>query len=334
MKRIKGTIAFLLSILFVIQSFQPVLAAADQKPEEEQCLGEEEILYEDGQVKTEVIHVNLPSADENGIQNPDESSDDADPLDESLSGELANTSETHSVLLMLDISDSMNGTPASELKKAAKSFVKEILAEDPNAGIALVTFGGSVKEYDFGGKYFTNVRDSLFSTIDNLTTGGGTPMDSALQKSDEILSKYSNADVKYIIQMTDGVPENKTNVINYYNAIKSTTDYRIISMGFFHSIASYNEQTCRTFLMSIQNSGYIEVKNASDLTFSFSQVSGIISQKPVVLSKQLMTLYPGIYEKLTLRFTKAYEETDKTITWSSSNPSIATVDSQGRVLSF
>lgn len=81
---------------------------------------------------------------------------------------------TFDVVLALDTSSSMAGTPFERAREAALRFVEEAGA---NARIAIVTFDNSVRVV----QEFTSDRDTLVNTINNLGFGGQTRLyDAAL----------------------------------------------------------------------------------------------------------------------------------------------------------
>lgn len=81
---------------------------------------------------------------------------------------------TFDVVLALDTSSSMAGTPFERAREAALRFIEEAGA---NARIAIVTFDNSVRVV----QEFTSDRDTLVNTINNLGFGGQTRLyDAAL----------------------------------------------------------------------------------------------------------------------------------------------------------
>lgn len=266
------------------------------------------------------------------------------------------------IVLVLDVSGSMSGDAMTEMKKACSNFVDDILNEDANAGIAIVTFESSVRTYTYGGSFFTNDRNDLKSTINSLGVGGSTAMNAGLRRADEILQQYGTAGNKIIIQMADGLPNSgqpytttdaryygstftdpdgetftysnstKGYASEIYNTFRSISGlYRIYSLGFFHSMSGTEKQFAATFLNDIQNQGYFEVENADNLSFSFEEIAENINRGYLVLNKSSLSVATGDREQLTVSFSSDYPSTDKFITWSSSNPDIASVRSDGLV---
>ncbi len=119
------------------------------------------------------------------------------------------TTAERDVVIVLDTSGSMSGDPISETKQAAEKFVKTTLKED--AVIGVVTYSNTaVMESDF-----TRKENALTNVIAEINTGGGTNIDTALQKADEMLSG-SNAAKKIIVLMSDGEPNvGRQGTMNY-----------------------------------------------------------------------------------------------------------------------
>ena len=266
----------------------------------------------------------------------------------------------HQIVLVLDTSGSMGGTPITQLRKSCINFVDDILAEDPAAEIGIVTYESDVTVHTFGNKNFTNNRNKLRQAINSLYAGGGTAMNAGLMKADEIL-KGSSASQKYIIQMADGEPNEGeyyygsdarysgdeyidlegnpftySGSKGYHSAIYETfsdikDDYNIFSMGFFHSLSGTSKQFAGVFMNDIQNQGYTEVINADDLSFSFEDIANNIGSEHLVLNKSSLTMNKGDVEQLTLNFLESYTSSDKTVTWRSNNENVAVVSDEGLV---
>ncbi|MCR5283617.1 MAG: VWA domain-containing protein [Lachnospiraceae bacterium] len=321
MKRLKGIIAFLLSVMFIVQCAQPVLAVEDHNESLDEA-GKDDGPIEGADVPVNIIHIyeHGPTADGNGIEEG-----------EQVFSESGIGTETHDLVLLLDVSGSMTDQPMAETKKACLNFITDIIGQDPKARISIVTYASSVNVYEFAGRYFTNDLTALKSAIGKITAGGSTGMNNGLQKAEEMLYKYSSADKKFIIHMTDGYPYDRDQVLDGYRGMTETGEYHILSLGFFHSLYGSDLINARDLLKAIQNSGYTEVTDGSQLTFSFSNISSFVSVKPLFLNRTMMTLYPGLTGTLKLYFTKGYHSTDKTITWKSSDPDIAKVESDGTV---
>ena len=132
-------------------------------------------------------------------------------------------------VLVLDDSGSMNGTPLTELKKAAIKFCKNVLEANGNNRIALVIFETDTTVYDFT----TNIT-SLTANINAMRGYGGTNTNYALQKANAFIAQ-SNADVKSVVLMTDGAPTCKESEV-YTAAATVRSHATLFTLGFFHRI--------------------------------------------------------------------------------------------------
>lgn len=182
------------------------------------------------------------------------------------------------VVLVLDTSGSMDGTPIRQTKEAAEKFVKTTLGED--ALIGLVTYSSNaVLESDF-----TRKEGNLTKIISNLRANGGTNIDVALQKANEMLSK-SKADKKIIVLMSDGEPNSGrqgTDLINYADTIKKNDIY-IYTLGFFTSLNTTEKTSAQHLMESIASDGcHYEVENADDLVFFFGDIADQINGQKYV----------------------------------------------------
>ena len=264
------------------------------------------------------------------------------------------------IVLVLDVSGSMGGMPMTQLKKACYNFIDDILAEDPDVGIGIVTFESDVRTYTFDGEYFTNNRGDLRSVIGNLSDMGGTAMNAGIAKADDVLQTYGEAAQQYLIVMADGMPnvgetysgtdaryggteyvDPEGNAFTYWgsdycSAIYNTflgiqSEYIIYSLGYFHDLGGTEKQFAATFMNDIQNNGYIEVSDADKISFSFEGLADNINTDMVSMSVSSLALKPAEKRSLSVVFSEAYTSKDREVTWSSQNPAVATVDENGKV---
>ena len=117
------------------------------------------------------------------------------------------------VVLLLDCSSSMAGSPITELEAAVGQFYRE-MASDPIASmsveIGVVTFGDSIKKL----RDFEAVADTLAKPLPHLVASGNTPMGAAIRLAvDEVKQRRAfykcqgfSAYKPWIVLMTDGQP--------------------------------------------------------------------------------------------------------------------------------
>lgn len=189
-------------------------------------------------------------------------------------------SKEREVVLVLDVSGSMNGEPMTQTKLSAQKFVNTVLGEAPATKISVVTYSSSANTLIES----SNKKNSLVSTIGGLNSGGGTNIYEGLQKADDILER-SKAPKKQLVLMSDGYPnEGKSEngsyaqpCIDYADDLKSK-DILIYSLGFFHSLSGSEKSECSALMSAIATPGYyFEVGSASDVQFVFNDLADQVS---------------------------------------------------------
>lgn len=180
------------------------------------------------------------------------------------------------IVLVLDVSGSMAGTPLEETKKAATRFIRTILKED--ASIGIVTYDNTpTMRSDF------SVNESqLIDTVNNIGSGGGTNIECGLQLAKDMLS-LSNAEKKIIVLMSDGEPNAGKvgdSLISFADDIKNAGTY-IYTLGFFSSLGS--KSSAQTLMEKLASDGcHYEVADADDLVFFFGDIADQINGQKFV----------------------------------------------------
>lgn len=182
------------------------------------------------------------------------------------------TSEERDIVLVLDVSGSMSGTPLDETKKASTKFINTILDED--ASIGIVTYDNSANMVSD----FSVDENALKSVANNIGGGGGTNIEAGLSKAQEMLS-ISNAKKKIIVLMSDGEPNDGKvgdDLISYADSIKADGTY-IYTLGFFKSMGN-GKSSAQILMEQIASEGcHYEVSNADDLVFFFGDIADQIN---------------------------------------------------------
>jgi len=136
------------------------------------------------------------------------------------SSETGQKSES-SVILLLDVSGSMDGTKIESLKVSAQETAS--FAIQNNSEIAILAFDGSTAvPINFYLPFTRNLQD-IFDFIDGLNAGGGTPMYQAYAEACQYMRSYSSATSKSksIILMTDGVADQSVTLQSKLQEVKS-----------------------------------------------------------------------------------------------------------------
>lgn len=216
-------------------------------------------------------------------------------------------SDERDIVLVLDASGSMDGTPMRETKNASEKFINTILKED--AGIGIVSYDDrALRIADFcrNEKYLVNA-------VGRINSGGGTNIEAGLTEAYEML-KDSNAKKKIIVLMSDGSPnEGKVgeDLIKYANAIKQKGVY-IYTLGFFGSL--YDKADAQSLMQHIASEGgHFEVDDAEQLVFFFGDIADQIQGTKYIYIRiacpvDVTVKYKG--EKLTSKDVTNNQRTD------------------------
>ncbi len=245
-------------------------------------------------------------------------------------------------VLILDISGSMEGTPLKREKEAAKRFCKTVLNTDGANYIALVTLNASSKVTC----EFTTSLSKLEKAIDKVTASGGTDMNTAFKKAGNLLDKIKDNKntMKNIILCSDGIPQNGSKsssgkykssdheYFNYANTVYKTDSslkkkgYFIYALGFFHNSTGNDLKFGKRLMKDLASKDkYYIVTDPNDIDEVFDTIANNITKTSI--NKSSLTLY--VKDTYTL---KAYVNgKQKSATWKSSKPSIATVNKNGKV---
>lgn len=215
------------------------------------------------------------------------------------------------VVLILDVSTSMNDNgKLNNAIIAANNFVDSIFANNEdgsssNNRLSLVCFSGGVSEPGVGneikyGLKNANAKDSIKSTISNLTSQAGTDYDYAFSAANTILDTADEGREKFIVFMTDGAPSIFTNTdgitykfrsYNFVNNVmakaylkgaetaKADSTVKVYSIGFgMNESGSNNGFTvaqANTILKNISSGEgyYIDAADGTALDTAFSNIA-------------------------------------------------------------
>lgn len=182
------------------------------------------------------------------------------------------TSDERDIVLVLDVSGSMSGTPMEETKKASVNFIDTILDED--ASIGIVTYDNSASMLSD----FSVNKSTLTNAVSDIWDGGGTNIEAGLAEAHSMLSK-SSAKKKIIVLMSDGEPNDGKegdDLIAYADELKDD-GIIIYTLGFFENMGSYKSYA-QLLMEGIASDGcHYEVASADDLVFFFEDVADQIN---------------------------------------------------------
>ncbi len=213
------------------------------------------------------------------------------------------------VVLVLDASGSMRGQPNTAMKGAATKFCEQLMQASGETNVAIVVYSSQVDST----LDFTNDLTSIDSFVSKIPALGGTNIYSALERAKELLDERDSANIKNIVLLTDGLPENgqrlNTGKYDSYSSIYSRpyanaiynyfvneldSHYNVYTLGFFHTLRGSNLNFGEAFLNDVQNGGFYEVKNPDDLIFTFGELADDINDDYKAEDTCPIIIVPGV----------------------------------------
>lgn len=155
------------------------------------------------------------------------------------------TTKTTDIVLLLDRSRSMQGNRLAKAKQAATQFVNELLVEDSQTKIALVTFQTSAQQNT--GLQGVSGKQTLLNAINGISTSGGTNIQAGLRIANNLLAS-SSAQEKIIVLLSDGAPTYSYKASSYddyswtygnYTKILSNFSNTRVGSGGSYNISNY-----------------------------------------------------------------------------------------------
>lgn len=131
------------------------------------------------------------------------------------------------IILVLDISGSMQGNKIEKLKKDASELVDILLTNKENNISVILFYKEAVLLSEF-----TNDKETLITKINDIDVQGGTNYNAALLKTLEVLENYEQKDQTdlNILFLTDGYPsKDNPNQIATYQIIKDKFPYATVA---------------------------------------------------------------------------------------------------------
>lgn len=186
------------------------------------------------------------------------------------------TSPEKEVVLALDVSGSMEGTPLSETKSAALQFTDTIFDINPNTKINLITYS----EYAVSTVSSSNDKNEICNAIRNLQSDDGTNIYDAVSYAKSVLDEISTEN-KYLLIMSDGLPNRGEKIDGNYNTpiynltgeMKSD-NITICTLGFFHALEGSELSEGTDFMNHIASEGYYyDARNISEIQSVFNDIA-------------------------------------------------------------
>ncbi|HMM70392.1 MAG TPA: VWA domain-containing protein, partial [Gudongella oleilytica] len=249
------------------------------------------------------------------------------------------------IILVIDRSGSMQGTPLSNAKAAAKAFAETVLGTNNDSihRVAVVSYSGPTSTWGDGdqnqaslNRTFTNNLSSVKSAINGLSSGGGTNTEAGLIQAENHLSSARSDAKKVVIFLSDGVPTSSNG--NIYGPNDPTSDNNhtlaakaagislkakadVFSIGLFSSLqAGATKNLAIGVMQSIQNRGYYDAPSSQDLENIYDTISGELSESATnavvtdIISEEF-ELVPGTFITDPVGSNVQYYANSRTITW-------------------
>ena len=177
------------------------------------------------------------------------------------------------IVLVLDVSGSMEGEPLDEVKTASKKFAETVFGND--ARVSIVTFDSEAQR-QIG---FTSSQENLDAAVDAMYAGSSTNMYDGLKRANLMLNA-SQANKRIIVLMSDGEPNVGLvgdELVAYADTIKDG-GVIIYTLGFFSGVSEGQKSEPQQLLERIASDGcHYEVTDASDLQFFFGDIADQIN---------------------------------------------------------
>ena len=173
----------------------------------------------------------------------------------------------YDIVLLIDVSWSMRGTPLDKAKIACSKLVSEMIDLTLHS-VGIVAFGSTAKKY----LDLSNNKSNLNSSINSLYCNGSTNMSAGLKVSrKKVLDTSTNTQL--IILVTDGYPDDSYNVEVQASKLKENS-IELVTIG----IGSGIDRMLLTNIAS-SPSNYYEGNNFDDLSNIFQKISSSLRQK-------------------------------------------------------
>ena len=237
------------------------------------------------------------------------------------------------IVLVLDASGSMQGTPIQEARNAAINFINTVMDSKEDVSVGIVTYANSASIHS----PLTCNKDTLLQAVDQIYASGGTNIDEGLSRAEEMLNAR-DAKKKSIVLLSDGLPNDGRvgeSLIEYSNTIKDQDVY-IYTLGFFTALSGSDKVEAQSLMKALATEGmHYEVSTADDLVFFFGDLADQISGQKYIYIRiacpvDVTVKYDG--ERLCSKESKLNTRTEfGTLTFEENEDEDADEDSDNRI---
>lgn len=177
------------------------------------------------------------------------------------------------IVLVIDVSGSMDGAPIEAAKAAAVSFVEQKRSQD---FIALVTFGNGVEVL----AGFTNRAADLLPRIEGIAAGGETALyDGVIAGTDLYSGSAATLTQRNLILLTDGNDTVSTATLDEARAALQAREARLFGVAL--ESPDFNEEPVQQ-LVTATNGLYLSTPDPSELSSLYGQINRELENKLVV----------------------------------------------------
>ena len=212
-----------------------------------------------------------------------------------LNSEALRNKKTEDIIIILDISESMRGTKLDKAKESIKDLINTAVDKDNKAAIILFNSDSIVATK------FTNDKDQLINSLDNITLGKDTNYYAGLRSIYDVMKEYSNESQKEIVTLfiTDGKPNVSTpNEKNVYKALKE----KYKNMKIYGIQYEMNLTKVVNELKNISEDQWIATeKNISNVLKEAVDLSN--NYEKFIITDEINTKYFKIIDKNTIKTT-------------------------------
>lgn len=187
--------------------------------------------------------------------------------------EIGASNQKLDVVLLLDNSGSMSGTPLATAKDNSKTFASEILA-NPNNNVSVICFGSNATNYI----HLNNSVTDTHAAIDTISTNGLTYLGSGIDEVKNEFDTYGRSDAKKVlVVLADG----DTSDVTGYNAstaalLSAYPGLTIKTIGYEIYAGSSAETTLVNLAAQDASSGKYYNASTDDLSTVFTDIATAI----------------------------------------------------------